>query len=331
MRRVLRILFIASMLVCFILFLNATDIDESIRLLYLLGSNGLLLLVITFASYLSGTLGWRFCLDTPVHLPLSRLFMIRHTGNMITVFNPAGAVAGEFFNARRLIVDGVSEREAYKSVLLGRILMILSQLFLFLIVLLCFLLLPLHRYSSDITTAFYILLVSFFVRFVSIFILLLKKRNEVRLLPQHGRWEKTIYRIEEMRILLGEYMRRRPKETGIAFLFFSLQWMLASLELFFILYFLKFNISLLDALFLDTVIILLKSAVAFIPGQLGVEELINKFTLSLLGMDAPGLWLSVSILRRSRQLFWSGVALLFYLKLKRDERQLKTKNIVLES
>lgn len=318
MKIALKVLFVVSLFICFIIFLNATDIDESIRLIKQLGANVLLLVLVTFCSYLSGTMGWKFCIDSGHTVPFSQLFMIRQTGNTITLFNPASAVAGEIFNARMLIHNGVSEQNAYKSVLLGRILMTSAQLFLFLVVLVWFLSFLSHRLSVEQEVAFYILILLFLLLSVAIAYLLLRKWDEIETAPVSGRWRKFVFKIKEMRFLLAEYIRRRPKETGIAFLFFTLQWFLSSLELFFILYFLKFSITVWDGLFLDTAIILLKSTVSFIPGQLGVEELINKFTLHLIGIDSPDLWLSVSILRRTRQLFWSGIACLFYLKLKKS-------------
>jgi len=63
---------------------------------------------------------------------------------------------------------------------------------------------------------------------------------------------------------------------------------------------------------MDTTIVVSKSAVWFIPGQLGAEEIINKFVLYLIGISSLNFWLSVSILRRVRLLFWSSVAGVFY-------------------
>jgi hypothetical protein len=94
--------------------------------------------------------------------------------------------------------------------------------------------------------------------------------------------------------LLAAHVRIHPGKTVIAFLLFSVQWILGALELCFILYFLNNPVDVWDSLFLDTLIIVLKSTATFIPGQLGVEELINKFTLQLLGLSSFGLWLPVS-------------------------------------
>lgn len=331
MKAVLKTAFIISIFICFILFLNTTDVNDSIRLIKQLGAGAFSLLLVTFSSYLFGTMGWKYCIESEKKLLFSRLFLIRHTGNTITLFNPASAVAGEIYNARMLIDHGICEQNAYRSVLLARILMAFSQLFLFFIVLIWFFVFLSHRLDAEMLLWFYAISFILFLFFLSIVYLLLKRWEEIKVDPEVGKWKKIISRIKEMRFLLAEYIRRRPKETSIAFLFFSLQWIFGSLELFFILYFLKYSITVWDSLFLDTSIILLKSIVSFVPGQLGVEELINKFGLHLIGIDSPNLWLSVSILRRLRQLFWSGVALLFYLKLKKTKNSKTEKTIILES
>jgi len=63
---------------------------------------------------------------------------------------------------------------------------------------------------------------------------------------------------------------------------------------------------------MDTMIIVIKSAFWFIPGQMGAEEIINKFVLYLIGISSLHIWLSVSIIRRVRLLFWSLVAGVFH-------------------
>jgi hypothetical protein len=69
----------------------------------------------------------------------------------------------------------------------------------------------------------------------------------------------------------------------------------------------------LQALTVDMGVVLFKSAGAFIPGQLGIEEYGNKIMLLVIGVPGAGIWITASILRRARQLFWIlfGVVLYF--------------------
>lgn len=320
MKKVLQILLITSIFICFFIFLRATDISESIHLIGQLGFYSVFILITTFFAYLFGALGWSFCIDSDIKPSVKQLFIIRHIGNTITLFNPTSAIAGEVFNARALMDEGVKEINAYKSVLLSRMLMVLSQLILLIVVLIWLIFFLSDILPCEIIPLIYISFVFIITAILSLAFLLLKKGSEMSTAPKSKKWYKIINRIKEMRFLLAEYIRRRPKETLIAFFFFSIHWFLGSLELFFILYFLNFSVDIWDGLFLDTLIIVLKSTVSFIPGQLGIEELINKFVLHLVGISSPNLWLSVSILRRSRQLFWSGVALFLYFQLKRRNK-----------
>lgn len=316
MKKALQILLIAGILVCFLIFLKATDVGASLRLIKQLGFYAAFIPAITFMAGLAGATGWKYCINSRRKPSLMRLFMIRQTGSAILMFNPTGAIAGELFNARMLVKEGVEEQDALKSVLLARALMILSQLLLLVAVLVRFLFFLSGGLLREVKFAaglcFLVLMVISGMAF-----LLLKKGRETKTGPKGKTRHRIMSRIREMRSLLAAHIRMYPGKTAAAFLLFSSQWILGSLELYCILYFLNHPVVIWDGIFLDTLIAVLKSTATFIPGQLGAEELINRFTLHLLGMDSPDLWLSVSILRRARQLFWSGMALFFYVQLKR--------------
>lgn len=319
----MQILLIVSICVCFIIFLKAANVKESILLIRQVGAYAGLILIVTVLAYLAGAWGWKYCIDSNIKLSIIQLFIIRHVGNTITLLNPTGAIAGELFNAKMLMSRGIKEKDAYKAVLLSRILMTLSQLVLLIILFTRFILFLSAKVPQEIMYPIYACFcVVIFVVPASVY-LLLKKEKVKEISLTDNKWEKIICRITEMRFLLGDYFRKHPEKTAKAFLLFSAQWMFGSLELFFILYFLKYNIGIFDGLFLDTLIIVLKSTVSFIPGQLGVEELINGFALYLIGISSTSLWLSVSILRRTRQLFWSSVALPFYIQLKKRKKPYK--------
>ncbi|GHT53390.1 hypothetical protein FACS189446_0670 [Bacteroidia bacterium] len=288
-----------------------------------LGFYSLLILVTTSLAYSAGAAGWNYCIDSGKKPSFKQLFMVRHIGNTITLFNPTGAIAGELFNAKMLIDEGIPEQDAYKSVLLSRALMAISQLIIFIVVLVWFMYFLSDRLPVELLYAVYICFFLFLMIVSAAIYLLLKKGKEVTALAKDKKWHKFIHRIREMRFLLTEHIRRRPWQTALAFFLFTLHWFLGSLELYVILHVLKFDIQIGDGLFLDTVIIVLKSMATFIPGQLGIEELINKFVLHLVGLSSPGLWLSVSILRRSRQLFWCGMAFIFYMHLKKRKKSVK--------
>ncbi len=317
MKKPWHIIILLCVVVSFSIFLINTDVSESISLIERLGSNAVLILVCTFTAYVFGALGWRHCIDTDKKPAFFRLFALKHVGSIITNFNPSGAVAGQLYMADKLIEGGMEKTLAIKSVVLSWIVMVLSQLSLLVVVLFWFLYSLSDKLNNTLSYSLYAIL-TVFILVVSLTLrFLLKKNKKTDAALPEKKWQIIIYRIREMQSSLTEYIRRRPKDAALAFIFFTIQWILSSLELFIILRFLGYDVTVWTGLFLDTIILVSKAAVAFIPGQIGAEELINKFVLYLINISSGSLWLTVSILRRSRQLFWSGIAFLFYVGLKK--------------
>ncbi|MDD3078672.1 MAG: lysylphosphatidylglycerol synthase transmembrane domain-containing protein [Paludibacter sp.] len=319
MKKFLKLFLIICIVVSFVLFLKGTDIGESVRLIRKLDSGIFYIFLVTFTAYCFGGLALKYCIDADEKPKFPKLFAIKHVGNIISVFNPSGAIAGELFSANVLISNGVSKQVAYKSVLLSRIMMILAQLALLLFVLIWYLFSLSDELPPVLAYIFYGCFAVFFVVVVFILWFLLKPGSENILIhKEEKKWHKIIFQFRELRSSLAEYIHRRPKDALKAYIFYTIHWLFTSLELFIILRFLGYHVTVFDSLFLDTVIVVSKSAVAFIPGQFGAEELINKFALALVRIGGNNLWLSVSILRRVRQLFWSMVAFVLYWILKRQ-------------
>jgi hypothetical protein len=317
MKKIMHILLVVSIPVCFFIFLKTTDVGASLRIIRQFGFYSIFIPAFTFLAGLAGASGWKYCIGSGAKPSLMRLFMIRQTGNMVTMFNPSGAIAGELFNARMLIREGVEAQDALKSVLLMHVLMILSQLLFLVIVLVQFMFFYSDELSPDMKFAVHICCLALLVVISGLAFLLLRKGKETKTGLKEKNRPKIISRIREMRFLLATHICLQPGKTAVAFLLFSAHWILGSLELFFILHVLHYPVDVWESIFLDTMIIVLKSTAAFIPGQLGAEELINRFVLYLLNIDSTDLWLSFSILRRARQLFWGAMALLFYVQLRR--------------
>ncbi len=323
MNKIVRIVFILSIVVSLFLFLRSTDIHESIKQIGRLNYTILYILSSTSLAYILGALGWKYCIDSDKIPSLPRLFALRHICNVITIFNPSGAVAGEIFNADMLMQSGISRDVAFKSVLLSRIMMIISQILLLLVVIVWFLSGHSQKMSEPVRNILYGTFVIFLIIVGLLCYFILKKGKSEYTATLDKKWQHKIQRIREMRSSLAKYIKDQPQRASLAFTFFTLHWMAGSLEIYFIINALGYDIGIWDGLFLDTLIIVSKSAVAFIPGQIGAEELINKFALYLVKLNSASLWLSVSILRRTRQLFWSGIALLFYIGIKQGKKRAK--------
>jgi len=87
--------------------------------------------------------------------------------------------------------------------------------------------------------------------------------------------------------------------------------MLGAGEIYLILECLGIPIGLINATVVDMGIVVVKSLGSFVPGQIGVEELGNKWMLEIAGVTGS-VWIAVSILRRGKQLVWILIAALFY-------------------
>jgi hypothetical protein len=79
------------------------------------------------------------------------------------------------------------------------------------------------------------------------------------------------------------------------------------------------NISVIDAISMEVGVSLFKSLGAIVPGQIGIEEYGNKIMLDVVAVKGNEIWFVVSLVRRSRQLFWLSVAGVFFLITKRKK------------
>jgi len=225
-KKILRGFLILCILISFFLFLKSTDVGESIRLVKQLELNSVIIFVCTFFAYCFGTSGWKYCIDSDVKLSPIQLYMIRHTGNVISIFNPSGPIAGEIYNATMLIHRGVAEKVAYASVLLSRIMMILSQLTILLVVVVWFLFVHSDRLSETLRYTFYGCFCFFILTISALLYFLLKNGEEIQYSRTDTKWRKVIRLVKEMRNSLAEYIRRRPQKAALAYLSFVLQWIL---------------------------------------------------------------------------------------------------------
>ena len=115
-------------------------------------------------------------------------------------------------------------------------------------------------------------------------------------------------------------LRNHKKVLFLSGVFALLHWVFGGLEFYLILKFLGLKVSVLQALLVDLGVVLFKAAGAFVPGQLGVEEYGNKIMLAFIGIPAEEIWVTASVLRRARQLFWIVFAVIVYfLVFKRQE------------
>ncbi len=292
------------------LFLYATDFREVFATLREIGWKAGWILLSTWAAYVLGSLGWKYCLGSYApQVSLTRLFVYRHIGETLALFNPTSIIAGDWLKAEVLKKHRIPHEEAVNSVLLSRILMVVSQMALLILALVWLVFSTNVVLFPNFKGWMSGLLVLLTVLLLAIIFIILKTPKETG----GSKENKLVSGIRKYKNALNTYIKTYPRHSALAFLFLALHWVTGSLEMYFILNILNYDVSILHGLLMDMGVILVKSVGAFIPGQLGIEELGNKLVIMVAGISSASLWVSVSILRRSRQLFWSAVGGILYL------------------
>jgi len=311
MIKLFKLLFILSILISLGIFIANTDLFLVKQSLLQIGENFYWLLLITGLAYLLGAIAWQYCLgDERSKVNLFHLFWIRMIGETVSLFNPGSIVGGDLLKVALLKPYAIKKTTAINAVVISRFLMILSQLLMFIIAWLIL------SYQSD--KIIFRELMGAAIKGVGIFsgaimiLFILKKRNG-RFVIKHKLLKKWIHYIKTTLQQSYSYYKQEKRATLISFSIYCLHWLIGSLEFFFLLRFLKIDIQVIDGLMIDMGVIFFKSAGAFIPGQLGIEEYGNRFMLLMLGVNSAGLWLSISILRRVRQLFWLVLSFCSYI------------------
>jgi len=281
-----------------------------------------IVLVITGIAYAMASTAWLLCFPkSPSQLSASKLFVYRQIGETLTTINPANIIVGESAKVYLLNKDGVDYEQGLVSILLSRILIFLSMIGLFLF-------LPLALYQTGLLVEMSLAWITGFLLFIGSILgifysmihpdLLLYKgistlNNKLRFSFIHS----SLPKLRHINQLLHDFYQQRKIQLFLAFLLSLFHWIMGAVEIFFLLQLLNLKITLFGALLIEVGVTCIKSMGAFIPGQIGVEEYGNKVMLSVVGISTPSVWLTLSILRRTRQIIWlliGGVLFLFVYK-----------------
>jgi len=291
----------------FCLFIHGTDITKAFDSLITIGPRFFILLIITFFAYFLGTIGWLFCFEKERRkVTIKDLFFVRHVGETLALLNPTGVIGGEALKLYLLHQKGIAKPTVLTSLIVSRILMILTQLCTFGLVV-CLLsgytLLPQGSVAVLNTVFFKGLLMVTAVIFLFIPALWVIRRTKFYQLV-NSRFHKLLETVRSSWLQCVQLFTHQKRDLILAILFFALHWIIGAVEFYAILQFMGLPCNLTEALFLDMGVVFFKTAGAFVPAQIGVEEYGNKVMLSLIGIADNEVWLTVSLLRRLRQLFW---------------------------
>jgi len=273
------------------------------------------ILLITTTAYYLATLAWYYTFrrEEREKLPsIAKLFLIRNIGESVSILTPINVVGGEYSKVLLLEKYGLDKLRSTQATILARVLIILSFILLgFLVV----------SYLLSSLSVIYMVL---FVLFV--FLLLLTVRSiyhksvpSTKSSEKHGWIDKIKLKVYDFLYRCVKSIQEDRRSFLIALFLSALHWLIGSLEFLTILHFLEIPISYFQAVVVEFGVMVFKSAGAFVPGQIGVEEYGNKLMLQSLGVTSLKIWVSVSVIRRIRQLAWiiiGSIAALFTLKIR---------------
>lgn len=301
---------LAICIVCSLfVFISTTDFEKVASSLEKIGYKFGALLLITFMAYYLGTLSWKYCLGEKSNaVSIYRLFLVRHVGETLALVNPASILGGDAFKGVLLKEDELDQKTVLVSIISARMVMILTQLLLFLCVAL---ILFTNQKTLSIKLVGNTYIVYYGTAGLCLFLAIawfFRSWLKQKLKP-------LLLKVAEIIEGLKHLFKYHKSKLFMSCVFATLHWIFGALEFYLILSFLNIEVTVIQALLVDMGVIFFKTAGAFIPGQIGIEEYGNKIMLMTIGIPGTEIWIVASILRRTRQLVWIvlGIAIYFLL------------------
>jgi glycosyltransferase 2 family protein len=271
------------------------------------------MIAVTFVAYMMVTLAWKLSFYRfPGHLSTMQLFIIRQTGESLAQINPTNVIAGEALKAMLLKRKNIPWKDSIVSLTISRFLVLLSAITIIAIgVYLFFDRLKFQANAVSLAAAVGILsalLIFLLYRLGSgrgIFapVITLLSLTGKRF-PESERIRTTMTKLEEVDGELIDFYKTKKMNFIAAFLLSFASWLMGAAEFYVILYLLGLQASFLSCVAIEVGVMVFKGLGAFVPGQIGIEEYASKMMLEFVNVPGSGVWITVSILRRARQLFW---------------------------
>ena len=299
----------AIVIVSLLVYLSLADYNLIREHIARIGSGFVLIVGLSAAAYFMGSIAWYLCFRRADQVSIWNLLYARTIGENITIFNPTNIIAGEASKFYLLSHTSLSTQEKADSIIMSRMVLISSQLTLALV---CFI---------GLAGAYNCLLPFLIILACILLIARICTRRIIRALYAHPVTRRSrmmrhlavwIHKGRKAIIRIVQYSKEHRHKVALALLASTIHWILGASEFLVILHYLDVPISLVYAVTIDMGVVIGKSIGGFIPGQIGVEEMSNKMMLSMIGIQGASLWLTVSIVRRAKQVFWVLVSILLF-------------------
>ncbi len=276
-----------------------------------------LLLLPYMLVFTLNTLGWKYSF-TKVKISFKDLFLIRLAGESINWTIPSANLAGEPMKAYFLKKHNISMVDGMTSVVISKTIRIISQI-IFVMIGVVFLLLKLNVSGSHLTSSIAIILLGIpiiifiiFIQRQGIFAFLLKLLRMFRIRIRYI--EEREERLMELDKNIYQFYSHNKKKAFYSFVYCFLGWMAGLIEVFLILYLLGIPVDTVSAYIIESLSTAARGVTSFIPGSVGGQEggIIAIFVSLKLSASIA---LTFGILRRFRELIWTGAGLFIFSKL----------------
>lgn len=275
-----------------------------------------LVLIYPLVWVLLNTAGWRWSLSARYgSFPLFHLAQIRVAGETFNSLLPSGYVGGEPLKAK-LLGRALPLREAASSVLIAKSAQSIALVFFVGIGLT----LGRNRLSSPWLQRGTWTALAFLAAGIALFTALLTRRNFSRLgrgLHRMTRWswiQRQETRLAALDESLGSFYRESKGRFLISVAYHLLGWLAGAMEIAVIFVLIDHPLHWRQAWFMGAMAQLASVIGLLAPAGVGLFEGGHYMAASLLGLD-PALGLSVSLIRRAREVFWDFLGLLIFWKL----------------
>ncbi len=300
-------------------FLWHTDFEQLKHSVFAVGWDFAWLVFVSGIGYLFGSLAWSYCyMSRPSNL--WKLFQIRLIGETVSLVNPSSFVGGDLTKVW-ILNKHVPHSNHGKATALSRVILMLTQLLLFIVLGVYFVWISPDRSSALVMFIFLSLVL--IVAIISFVIALINFPSLYTWLPNKI-YQKLSPFLNESQQLITRHLSK-PQRLVKAVIFSWLHWLAGGIEIYFLFRFMGIEIGIGEALLLDSGIVVIKSLLGFIPAQIGVEEYATKILMLVIGVTSNAIWFAVAILRRCRQLVWILIGAVFYFSLSRKEMSFNAK------
>ncbi|GJL53658.1 MAG: membrane protein [Nitrospirales bacterium] len=275
------------------------------------------------AVYALEALGWRLTLGMHAQrIGFAHLFAIRMAGESVNVTTPAAYVGGEPLKAYLLKPYGIPFVEGLASVITAKTTMTIAQV--------AFILLGIGLSFSMLgTSEHYVVaaLVSVGLLAFGVLAFVMVQRYGLAMGCLHVLrfcrikftfLEERKASLEELDSTIRAFYSQHRRTFYVALLTFFSAWMLETLEVYAILYYLDVPVDIVTSLSIAALTVFIKGSTFFIPGSLGAQE--GGYVLLLLAYGYPDVTgITFALIRRLREILWIFVGLVCLLLLKGRE------------